>query len=61
MDAFARYPDRSVPMAVKRGLGAKARSYGFTDVTELDAGETVDLGPVRTTAAPAKRPCRSTA
>jgi L-ascorbate metabolism protein UlaG (beta-lactamase superfamily) len=54
MEAFAAYPDKSVPMAVKRGLGAKARSYGFTDVTELDAWETADLGPVRVTAAPAK-------
>jgi L-ascorbate metabolism protein UlaG (beta-lactamase superfamily) len=54
MEAFAAYPDKSVPMAVKRGLGAKARSYGFTDVTELDAWQTTDLGPVRVTAAPAK-------
>jgi L-ascorbate metabolism protein UlaG (beta-lactamase superfamily) len=54
MDAFAAYPDKTVPMAVKRGLGAKARSYGFTDVTELDAWETAYLGPVRVTAAPAK-------
>lgn len=54
MEAFAGYPDKSVPMAVKRGLGAKARSYGFTDVTELDAGETADLGPVRITATPAE-------
>ncbi len=54
MDAFAAYPDKTVPMAVKRGLGAKARSHGFTNVTELDAWETTDLGPVRITAAPAK-------
>lgn len=54
MAAFAHYPDKAVPMAVKRGLGATARSYGFTDVTELDAWETTDLGPVRVTATPAK-------
>jgi L-ascorbate metabolism protein UlaG (beta-lactamase superfamily) len=54
MEGFAAYPDKSVPMAVKRGLGAKARSYGFTDVTELDAWQTAALGPVRVTAAPAK-------
>lgn len=54
MEAFAAYPDKSVPMAVKRALAAKARSFGFTDVTELDAWETTDLGPVRVTAAPAK-------
>ena len=54
MKAFAAYPDKSVPMAVKRGLGVEARSYGFTDVTELDAWETAALGPVRVTATPAK-------
>jgi L-ascorbate metabolism protein UlaG (beta-lactamase superfamily) len=54
MEAFAAYPDKTVPMAVKRGLAAKARSYGFSNVTELDAWETTDLGPVRVTAAPAK-------
>lgn len=54
MDAFAAYPDKSVPMAVKRGLAAKARSHGFTTVTELDAWESTDLGPVRITATPAK-------
>jgi L-ascorbate metabolism protein UlaG (beta-lactamase superfamily) len=52
--AFAGYPDKSVPMALKRGLGAQARSYGFTNVNELDAWESTDLGPVRVTAAPAK-------
>ncbi len=54
MDAFAAYPDKTVPMAVKRGLGAKTRSYGFTDVTELDAWQSTELGPVRITATPAK-------
>jgi L-ascorbate metabolism protein UlaG (beta-lactamase superfamily) len=54
MEAFAAYPDKTVPMAIKRGLAARARSYGFSNVTELDAWETTDLGPVRITAAPAK-------
>jgi L-ascorbate metabolism protein UlaG (beta-lactamase superfamily) len=54
IDAFAAYPDKSVPMAVKRGLGATARSHGFANVTELDAWETTDLGPVKITATPAK-------
>jgi L-ascorbate metabolism protein UlaG (beta-lactamase superfamily) len=54
MVAFAAYPDKAVPFAVKRGTGGKARRVGFENVTELDPWETVDLGPVRVTAAPAK-------
>ncbi len=54
MEAFAAYPDKAVPFAVKRGTGEKARSVGFENVTELDPWETVELGPVRVTATPAK-------
>jgi len=54
MEAFAAYPDKKVPFVVKRGTGGKARAVGFENVTELDPWETVDLGPVRVTAAPAK-------
>ena len=54
MEAFAAYPDKAVPFAVKRGTGEKARGVGFENVTELDPWETVDLGPVRVTAAPAR-------
>jgi L-ascorbate metabolism protein UlaG (beta-lactamase superfamily) len=28
--AFAAYPDKGVPMVVKRGMGSKARDAGFT-------------------------------
>jgi L-ascorbate metabolism protein UlaG (beta-lactamase superfamily) len=54
MAAFAAYPDKAVPMVVKRGLAATARAHGFTDVTEVEAWDTVDVGPIRITAAPAK-------
>jgi L-ascorbate metabolism protein UlaG (beta-lactamase superfamily) len=54
LEAFAAYPDKSVPMVVKRGLGDRARAAGFTQVTEVDAGECTDLGPVRVTATAAK-------
>jgi L-ascorbate metabolism protein UlaG (beta-lactamase superfamily) len=54
LDAFAAYPDKTVPMAVKRGLTGKAHARGFTNVTELDPWESTHLGPVQVTAAPAK-------
>jgi L-ascorbate metabolism protein UlaG (beta-lactamase superfamily) len=54
MEAFAAYPDKSVPMVLKRGLAAKARAHGFTNITELDAWQSTTVGPVRITAAPAK-------
>jgi L-ascorbate metabolism protein UlaG (beta-lactamase superfamily) len=52
--ALAAYPDKAVPFAVKRGLGAKVRAAGFANVTELDPWQTAQLGPVTITAAPAK-------
>src|SRR5689334_8628905 len=54
IDAFRAYPDKTVPMAVKRGTAGKARAAGFVDVTELDPWESTMLGPVRVTAAPAE-------
>ena len=54
VEAFAAYPDKAVPFAVKRGTGEEARGAGFENVTELDPWETAQLGPVRVTAAPAK-------
>jgi L-ascorbate metabolism protein UlaG (beta-lactamase superfamily) len=54
MKAFKSYSDKSVPFAVKRGIAKAARKAGFKNVTELDAGETTTLGPVRVTATPAK-------
>jgi L-ascorbate metabolism protein UlaG (beta-lactamase superfamily) len=54
VEAFAAYPDKAVPMVVKRGIGDRARAVGFTNVTEVDAGESTMIGPVRVTATPAK-------
>lgn len=54
MEAFAAYPDKGVPFAVKRGIPEDARRVGFDNVTELDPWETVSLGPVKVTAAPAR-------
>jgi L-ascorbate metabolism protein UlaG (beta-lactamase superfamily) len=54
MEAFAAYPDKQVPMAVKRGIAERARNVGFTNVIELDAWETTTLGAVKVTAAPGK-------
>jgi L-ascorbate metabolism protein UlaG (beta-lactamase superfamily) len=52
--AFAAYPDKSVPMLVKRGLGKEARRHGFTNVTELDAWQNARIGPLTVTATPAR-------
>ena len=54
MDAFAAYPDKGVPMLVKRGIAKAARAAGFTNVTEMDAWEQANIGPLTTTAAPGK-------
>ena len=54
MDAFQAYPDKQVPIAVKRGIALKAQKVGFSNVTELDAWESTMLGPVKVTAAPGK-------
>lgn len=54
MDAFAAYPDKTVPMLVKRGIAKAARAAGFTNITEMDAWEQVQIGPLTITAAPGK-------
>jgi len=54
MKAFRAYPEKQVPIAVKRGIGKTARSNGFTNVIEMDAWETTMLGPVTVTACPGK-------
>lgn len=54
LDAFAGYPDKSVPFVVKEGMGAKARQAGFTNVIEVEPWQQVTAGSVRITAAPAK-------
>jgi L-ascorbate metabolism protein UlaG (beta-lactamase superfamily) len=59
MDAFAAYPDKSVPMVLKRGLAAEARAHGFTNITELDAWESTTVGPVHITGRPNTRSPKS--
>ncbi|QBD78677.1 MBL fold metallo-hydrolase [Ktedonosporobacter rubrisoli] len=54
MQAFQAYPDKQVPMAVKRGIAQDARKVGFTNVVEMDAWETTNFGPIKVTAAPGK-------
>ena len=54
LQSFRHYPDKGVPMLLKRGLAAKARAAGFHNVRELDAWETTTLGPLTITAAPGK-------
>ncbi len=54
LSAFSAYPDKSVPFAVRRGVAAKVRAAGFSNVTELDPWQTTRLGGVAVTAAPAR-------
>jgi len=54
VDAFKNYSDKNIPFIVKRGIAEKAIKAGFTNVTEVDAWESVKLGPVTITATPAK-------
>ena len=52
--AMNAYPDKTIPMIVKRGLGGRARGAGWTNVAEVDPWERATIGPVTVTAAPAK-------
>jgi L-ascorbate metabolism protein UlaG (beta-lactamase superfamily) len=52
IETFAAYADKAVPMIVCKGIGEKARAYGFTAVTELSAGETASVGALTITAMP---------
>jgi L-ascorbate metabolism protein UlaG (beta-lactamase superfamily) len=54
MQAFQAYPDKQVPIAVKRGIAQNARKVGFTNVIEMDAWETTTFGPITVTAVPGK-------
>jgi L-ascorbate metabolism protein UlaG (beta-lactamase superfamily) len=54
LGAFRAYPERAVPMVVKRGLGEKAPKARFTDVREVDAWESTTVGSVQVTATPGK-------
>ena len=52
--ALAGYPDKTIPMVVKRGLGSRASAAGWQQVVEVDRWESASIGPVRVTAAPAR-------
>jgi L-ascorbate metabolism protein UlaG (beta-lactamase superfamily) len=52
--SFSAYPDKAVPFIVKRGMAAKARQAGFTNVTEAEPWEQVTVGGLEVTATPAR-------
>jgi L-ascorbate metabolism protein UlaG (beta-lactamase superfamily) len=54
LKALAGYPDKTIPMIVKRGLGKRAAAGGWRNVTEVDPWEQATIGPVTVTAAPAR-------
>ena len=54
MQAFQAYPDKQVPLAVIRGTAGPAREVGFSNVIEMEAGETTTFGPITVTAIPGK-------
>ena len=54
MDTFKACLNKEIPFIVKRGIAKKAIEAGFTRVIEVDAWESVDLGPIKITATPAK-------
>ncbi|MBW1988695.1 MAG: MBL fold metallo-hydrolase [Deltaproteobacteria bacterium] len=51
--ALSAYPDKTVPFAVKTGMGKAARKAGFENVMELEPWQSAELGEVTVTAAPA--------
>jgi L-ascorbate metabolism protein UlaG (beta-lactamase superfamily) len=54
MQSFKAYPDKQVPMAVKRGIEKAAQRVGFTNLIPMDAWETTTFGPITITAVPGK-------
>src|SRR5258707_15428245 len=54
MQAFQVYPDKSVPILVKRGMAAPAREVGFRSVIELNPWETARVGELTIPATPAE-------
>lgn len=54
MNAFQAYPDKQIPIAVKRGIEKTAHRVGFTNVIDMDAWETTTFGPITVTAVPGK-------
>lgn len=51
--SMARYPDKTVPLLVGPDMVDAARAAGFSDVRELRPWESVVIGPLTITAAPA--------
>jgi L-ascorbate metabolism protein UlaG (beta-lactamase superfamily) len=54
MTTFAAYPDKQVPMLVRKGSEKIARDVGFVNVRGLEPWQTAQLGPIQITAAPAR-------
>lgn len=54
LDAMAAYPDKTIPMIVKRGLHERATAAGWSNVVGLDAWEEARIGAIRVVATPAK-------
>lgn len=54
MKAFAAYPDKQVPMLVRKGSENIATDVGFRNVKGLEPWQTAQLGPIKVTATPAK-------
>lgn len=52
--AFAGYPDKTVPFLVNRGMADKARRAGFSNVTELEPWQEVEIDGLQVIAAPAR-------
>ena len=53
IETLKRYPDKAVPFFVGPDMADAARAAGFTNVRELAPWETVTVGPLTITAAPA--------
>src|SRR5437867_2082058 len=47
MQAFQAYPDKDVPIVVKRGTASPAQKVGFKQIVELNPWETTTLGDVK--------------
>jgi L-ascorbate metabolism protein UlaG (beta-lactamase superfamily) len=54
IESFARYPHKDVPFFVGPDMADAARAAGFTHVRELRPWQSVEVGPLRVTAAPAR-------
>jgi L-ascorbate metabolism protein UlaG (beta-lactamase superfamily) len=54
MKGFSKYPDKSIPLVVRKGTAGDARDAGFSRVTEMEPWQVVHAGGVTITAAPGK-------